>query len=278
MQKRVQNRCLGSSFWASMQSKLFSRLRHESCQTVSELFQKHQVHPMQYDEKYLKEGCCCKYCCCCCRSCYREEENNCSPEKKQKKRHKQRIDKEQTETQVTFINERRAVSADGKLSEKEKRREKKRLEAKQIAADKRLMAKGLSGFQPPPREGTFDVKFTSGKATGHILLRIGVDLMEIDDDSRSRFTGKPEDSLEVGHNVKVKYIAEGRKVKNLTGRFLPAQIIKVNVDRVDPDAFGPKAVEYSAAKLRQLRQKYELAKHEQIVVESIEDDVIGLDV
>ena len=100
------------------------------------------------------------------------------------------------------------------------------------------MAKGLSGCKPPPRDGTFDVKFTSGKATGHILLRIGVDLMEIDDDLRSRFTGKPEDSLEVGHNVKVKYIAEGRKVKNLTGRFLPAQI----------------------------------------VVESIEDDIIGLDV
>ena len=160
-------------------------------------------------------------------------------QRRNKKKTQTAYRQEQTETQVTFINERRAVSADGKLSEKEEER-KKRLEAKQIAADKRLMAKGLSGCSPP-RDGTFDVKFTC-KATGHILLRIGVDLMklmmirEVDLPEARRFSRS-------WPHCQGKIYCGRQKSEEFDWRFLPAQIIKVNVDKVDPDAFGPKAVE-----------------------------------
>ena len=172
-------------------------------------------------------------------------------------------------TEVTFINEGSEVSSDGVLSEKQKRRERKRLREKQLTADNALVAKGLPEKKPPPRDGTFDVKFTSGKATGQVLLRIGVDLIEVDDELREQLGGKVEDKLEVGMNIRAQFVGEGKRVKNLTGRFLPAQITRVNVDKVAPDGFGVKAVEYSAAKLRLLRQKYEL---EALQVESIDDD------
>jgi Ca2+-binding EF-hand superfamily protein len=269
LQTRLKMRCFGSEWWTWLQTIVFTRLHQTKCTNVAQLFEKYKQHPSEYDDRLLKDSCCCRYCCCCCR--YGKSEKIGAPKAKRRRRKKPaaQVEEASTVTEVTFINEGSEVSSDGVLSEKQKRRERKRLREKQLTADNALVAKGLPEKKPPPRDGTFDVKFTSGKATGQVLLRIGVDLIEVDDELREQLGGKVEDKLEVGMNIRAQFVGEGKRVKNLTGRFLPAQITRVNVDKVAPDGFGVKAVEYSAAKLRLLRQKYEL---EALQVESIDDD------
>ena len=202
LQARLKMRCMGSEWWTWLQTTLFSRLHQADCTNVAQLFEKYQQHPSVYEDRLLKDSCCCRYCCCCCR---RSEQVEASQGQKRRRRRGKRKKLPQTEeptvTEVTFFNEGSEVSNGGEISEKEKRREREKLKARRLA-DKALLEKGPPEKKKAPRDGTFDVRFTSGKATGHILLRIGVHLMEVDDELREKLGGgKLEERLDVAEVV-----------------------------------------------------------------------------